>query len=344
MLNSTRVLGPGSGSINAPVMFVGEAPGRLGADASELPFHGDRAGHNFEELLDQVGLSRYDAFVTNAILCNPRDKHGNNATPDATEIQNCSEFLREQVALINPKIVVTLGAVSLRSAEMVATHSLALRSAVRTASDWFGRLLIPLYHPGQRAMIHRSFANQLSDYQFVAETLRRYGKKRKSANIAAPRLSSKEKVGAVAARIIRQKPTLSYFALHKLVFLAEARHLEKTGKRLTDAYIIRQKDGPYCVELNVGKLVHLLPKLEVMRNGTEVTLRMTTQGDLLDGDLPEMLSKDELTSIDDVIDAYGAMSNADLKRVSYLAKPMRTILRRERTHRVNLFNAPVFPI
>jgi uracil-DNA glycosylase family 4 len=329
-------------------MFVGEAPGRLGADASQLPFHGDRAGHNFEELLDQVGLSRYDAFVTNAVLCNPRDDAGNNATPDASEIQNCSGYLREQIELINPKIVVTLGAVSLRSTALVSTHRLALRAAVRTASNWFGRLLIPLYHPGQRAMIHRSFANQLSDYQFVVETLRRlcarrFATKRKVPKVAVSRRSPKERVRAVAARIIKKRRKLSYFSLHKLVFLAEAKHLEKTGKRLTEGYFIRQKDGPYCVELNIGKLLGLLPNLEVLRTGRNVMLRVSGQGDLLDTDLADVLSSEETKSIDDVIEAYGGMSNADLKRISYLARPMRLILRREKLEHVNLFNAPVFP-
>ena len=69
MNGSARVLGPGCGPLDAPLMFVGEAPGRLGADGSHLPFHGDKSGHNFEKLIEQVGVSRYEVFVTNAVLC-----------------------------------------------------------------------------------------------------------------------------------------------------------------------------------------------------------------------------------------------------------------------------------
>jgi uracil-DNA glycosylase family 4 len=64
MAESCRIFGYSSGRVDAPIMFVGEAPGRLGADASAIPFHGDKAGDNFESLIEQVGLSRYDCFIT----------------------------------------------------------------------------------------------------------------------------------------------------------------------------------------------------------------------------------------------------------------------------------------
>src|SRR6202012_1690379 len=76
-----RVLSAANGAYPSNLMFIGEAPGRLGADSTQIPFHGDKAGDNFERLLKQVGLSRYDCFVTNAVLCNPRDADGNNNPP-----------------------------------------------------------------------------------------------------------------------------------------------------------------------------------------------------------------------------------------------------------------------
>ncbi|WP_205846417.1 uracil-DNA glycosylase, partial [Klebsiella pneumoniae] len=103
-------------------MFVGEAPGRLGADGSHLPFHGDKSGHNFEKLIEQVGISRYEVFVTNAVLCNPKDERGNNATPTSTEIANCAPFLRETVEILDPSIVVTLGAVALKACGELEAH------------------------------------------------------------------------------------------------------------------------------------------------------------------------------------------------------------------------------
>jgi len=160
MRNSARVLNRSAGALSARVMFIGEAPGRLGADQTEIPFHGDQAGHNFEQLIRSVGLSREALFITNAVLCNPRDSGGRNATPNHLELENCSSFLREQIRLIDPQIVVTLGSSALRATSAIERHALSLAADVRTARAWFGRLLIPLYHPGQRAMVHRSAANQ----------------------------------------------------------------------------------------------------------------------------------------------------------------------------------------
>jgi uracil-DNA glycosylase family 4 len=180
---SKRVIGHASGRLDAPVMFVGEAPGRLGADASSIPFHGDKAGDNFEGLLEQVGLSRYDCFITNAVLCNPRDDKGNNSTPSREELANCSIFLQRQIDLIQPSIVVTLGAQALQALRLIEPHDLSLAGGVRNKYAWYRRILIPLYHPGQRAMIHRSFFNQLVDYRFVAETYRRLGQERRQAEV-----------------------------------------------------------------------------------------------------------------------------------------------------------------
>ncbi len=343
MMNSARVIGPGCGPLNAPLMFIGEAPGRLGADVSHLPFHGDKAGHNFESLLNQVGLTRYDIFVTNAVLCNPKGDGGNNATPNLREQRNCQNHLREQLELLNPRIVVTLGGTALRAAAGLAPHNLTLRDDVRTAVPWNGRLLIPLYHPGQRALLHRSFANQLSDYQFVVETLTRMGKSAQTRR-RGPTQRSSGRLTAVVQRILSKKKRLSYFALHKLLFLAETKYLEKTGERLTRAYIIRQKDGPYCVDLHPKRLPALVSGIEVASTRAGLILAAPAQGDFFDNrQETQVLSAVALEIIDGVIERYGEMSHSDLKRAAYLASPMRRILRRERSARENFFNAPLFP-
>src|ERR1700744_5769722 len=115
MCNSSRILGRSSGDLSALMMFMGGAPGRLGADDTAIPFHGDKAGENFEKLIAQANISRYDFFITNAVLCNPKDEKGNNATPTKSEVVNCSKFLRRQLELIQPRIVVTLGSQALQA-------------------------------------------------------------------------------------------------------------------------------------------------------------------------------------------------------------------------------------
>ncbi|MCC7105701.1 MAG: uracil-DNA glycosylase, partial [Chloroflexi bacterium] len=71
MAGRRRVLSGANGSPLAPLMFIAEAPGRLGAERTGVPFSGDQAGRSFELLLREARLTRTEVFVTNAVLCNP---------------------------------------------------------------------------------------------------------------------------------------------------------------------------------------------------------------------------------------------------------------------------------
>lgn len=337
MSNSERVLGHASGPVDAKMMFIGEAPGRLGADTSHIPFHGDKSGHNFESLLDQVGLNRYDFFVTNAVLCNPKDANGNNATPTSVEIKNCSAFLKRQIEIVDPTIVVTLGATALKACSELSPHDLSLRDTVRTSNAWMERKLAPLYHPGQRAMIHRSFANQLADYQFIAEEFRRLAKRR--SRKANARTASD--TAALVALIVEETPELSYFALHKLLFLAEANALEQLGKRMTDAYIIRQKDGPYCVDLHLSKLQLAFPRLIVSSRAGRLFLKFPDRDLLSLGTEASAFSTAQRQLVSQVVRKYAGLGDAELKRRVYLSSEMRRVLRKEKSLRLNMFNSPL---
>src|SRR3712207_6403845 len=92
MEGRARVLGRKNGGLFARVLFVGEAPGRLGADRTGMPLSGDRSGNTFERLLRAARLTREEVFITNAVLCNPRDEKGRNARPMKSELNNCSNF------------------------------------------------------------------------------------------------------------------------------------------------------------------------------------------------------------------------------------------------------------
>lgn len=343
MEGSARVLSAGCGPLDSKLVFVGEAPGRLGADGSHLPFHGDKSGHNFESLIEQVGISRYQVFVTNAVLCNPKDALGNNATPSPTEIANCADFLKDQLEILKPEIVVTLGAVALRACSMIDPHALVLKEHVRTRNKWFGRNLVPIYHPGQRAMMHRSFANQLADYQFVAELSRRGGKAKEKTKPSGQR-GDAGKLATVVSRLVDAQPEgISYFALHKLYFLAEVAHLEATSERITNSYVVRQKEGPYCVDLHLAKLPNLVHGLIMENVGGLIRLRRSHQLNLVTHGTTVPLRPSEITAIDAVIARYGKLSDSELKRAAYLSKPMRAMLRREKALHANLFNAAVLP-
>lgn len=333
MCGSKRVLNRSAGSLSADIMFIGEAPGRLGADNSGIPFHGDKAGHNFEELLEFSQIDRSKIFVTNAVLCNPKDEIGNNSTPTKIEIQNCADHLANQIKIINPKIVVTLGLTALESTRFTSLHSLTLRENVRTANKWFNRILVPLYHPGQRAMMHRSFANQRSDYQFISELLKRLTKKQ--ATIKNQKGSSS--VLPIVKEILMNMNSMEYFKLHKLFYLVEYNYFKEHHQRLTNAYIVRQKDGPYCTDLHIQKLKRGFPELEIRnRNGS---LFIGFSQTLFEN--YKHLSGKPVEIIKSVVSKYGQLSNDEIKTKVYLTEPMRNLLKMEESENRNLYNSPI---
>src|SRR5437660_12461975 len=102
MCERAAVLSELNGPVNARVMFIGEAPGRKGADRTRVPFSGDQSGKNFERFLASIGLIRADIFITSAALCNPRSASGANRRPSAVEIRNCSDVLGRTTELVQP--------------------------------------------------------------------------------------------------------------------------------------------------------------------------------------------------------------------------------------------------
>ena len=172
MCGRSAVLSERNGRAGAGVMFVGEAPGRQGGDRTRVPFSGDQSGRNFSRYLASVGLAREEVFITNSALCNPRSETGANRKPTREEVSNCSDFLRRQVEVVGPRVVVTLGAVALAALRAVEYHPLTLKEHVGQIQRWHGRLLVPLYHPSPQVLAsHRREPQQLEDYRAVALAL-----------------------------------------------------------------------------------------------------------------------------------------------------------------------------
>jgi uracil-DNA glycosylase len=172
MCERAAVLSELNGPVNARVIFIGEAPGRKGADRTRIPFSGDQSGKNFDRFLASIGLARSNVFITSAALCNPRTESGANRRPSAKELRNCSSFLRRTIELISPRIVVTLGGVALEALKLVHYHEFTLRDDAAKVRRWNGRLLIPLYHPSPQVLItSRDERAQLRDYKVVARAI-----------------------------------------------------------------------------------------------------------------------------------------------------------------------------
>ncbi len=109
-LHETRTRAvPGEGDTDTEVIFVGEGPG-FNEDREGRPFVG-RAGGLLERLLGHVGWGRKDVFITNVVKCRPPD----NRDPEPEEIAACAPFLRRQLQVLDPSVVVTLGRFSMAS-------------------------------------------------------------------------------------------------------------------------------------------------------------------------------------------------------------------------------------
>ena len=174
MCERAAVLSELNGSVDAQVMFIGEAPGRKGADRTRVPFSGDQSGKNFERFLASIDLKRSSIFITSAALCNPRTDSGANRRPKSSEIRNCSDFLKRSIALVDPRVVVTLGTVALEALKLVHYHDFNLKNDAGRICGWNSRLLVPLYHPSPQVLItSRKEAAQLRDYQVVRRAIGR---------------------------------------------------------------------------------------------------------------------------------------------------------------------------
>ncbi|HKP46333.1 MAG TPA: uracil-DNA glycosylase [Pyrinomonadaceae bacterium] len=172
MCGRSAVLSELNGDVSARIMFIGEAPGRKGADRTRTPFSGDQSGVNFDRFLSSIKLNRNDIFITSAALCNPRSASGANRKPSQTEIRNCSEFLRRTLELVNPEIVVTLGSVALNAIKAIKAHELVLKDSAAQVHLWNDRTLVPLYHPSPQVLAsHRREAEQLRDYSVIRRVI-----------------------------------------------------------------------------------------------------------------------------------------------------------------------------
>lgn len=129
---------PGEGRRDADIMLIGEGPGEQ-EDLSGRPFVGP-AGQLLDKMLNAIGLKREDVFICNVVKCRPP----RNRTPERDEAEACLPYLRAQVALVRPRIIILLGATAARN---------AISPDIRITRDrgaWFekdGVYLIITYHP-----------------------------------------------------------------------------------------------------------------------------------------------------------------------------------------------------
>lgn len=128
----------GSGSAYAEVMFVGEAPGK-NEDLQGLPFVG-QAGKLLDELLGLIGFDRSEVFIANVLKCRPPG----NRDPQIEEIDICKDHLMEQIKIIDPKVICTLGKFSTQLLLNTDKGITGLRGKVFRIG---GHVIMPINHP-----------------------------------------------------------------------------------------------------------------------------------------------------------------------------------------------------
>ncbi len=168
-----HVLGATNGPLETRLLIVGEAPGRLGAARTGVPFRGDRSGERLDTLLAAAALDRSEVFITNAVLCNPLTEAGDgarNRRPRASELARCSPYLERTLALVRAPVIAALGGAALDALARIEAHEIARVSEVAGEPRcWAGRTLVPLVHPSPRTQGRRSWAQQLEDWKRLGE-------------------------------------------------------------------------------------------------------------------------------------------------------------------------------
>ena len=335
-----KVLSQSNGNIDSQVLFVAEAPGRLGAERTGVPLHGDRTGDNFEILLGNIGWKREEIFITNSILCNPQKENGTNGTPTTDEISNCSAYLEMVINLVNPCVIVTLGTTALDALSLISPHYVELKKGVAKIIHWRGIKLFPLYHPGPRAAIHRSLIKQRSDFILLAKIVHpKKGLLEKTKLSTIKDISSQKTPTSNLHQIVRTVVELggkmTYFKLTKLLYMIDLLSLNKLGHTVACDLYIRQVDGPWPPKLNDA-----IKELEGYELHRFFVKRIPM---IISGPSPRSVIHLDSTIMEIIIEVfqkYGALNNSDIKTAVYLTNPMRYILSEEKKGK-DMRNKPV---
>ncbi len=128
----------GVGNENADIMFIGEGPG-ADEDTQGIPFVG-KAGQLMNKAFDVVGIEREEVYIANIVKCRPP----NNRNPEQDEVLSCINYLRNQVMIVKPKIIVLLGRISLQN---ILGKEYKITASRGKWVEKKGILYMPTWHP-----------------------------------------------------------------------------------------------------------------------------------------------------------------------------------------------------
>lgn len=152
----------GVGDPHARVMFIGEGPGK-NEDLQGEPFVG-AAGQLLNELLAHAGLVRGEVYIANVVKCRPPG----NRDPEPIEIETCTPFLREQIRLIEPEVLVTLGNFATKFVLKTEVGITRLHGTVRRTGRF---TVLPIYHPAAAIYDQTKRIALFEDFEQLARVL-----------------------------------------------------------------------------------------------------------------------------------------------------------------------------
>lgn len=166
--HAQRVVRDVQGNEEADVVFIGEAPGR-NEDRLGRPFIGS-SGRLLDELLASVDLQRSQVYVTNVVKYRPVEPlDGKNRQPTPQEHRDSLPFLKREMRIIKPKVIVTLGAHALRAILPDSPSISVVHGTIQMTPK--GKLVIPLYHPATALYNPPSKPGLFKDFQTVGDVL-----------------------------------------------------------------------------------------------------------------------------------------------------------------------------
>jgi uracil-DNA glycosylase family 4 len=153
---------PGEGAVPARLMVIGEGPGRQ-EDEAGRPFVG-AAGQLLDRMLQAIHLDRSQVFIANVVKCRPPQ----NRTPTDEEIEACAPFLARQIALVDPDVILVLGATAAKALLGARTRITQIRGQWQA---WGQRAVMPTYHPAYLLRDPRQKVVVWEDLRQVADRL-----------------------------------------------------------------------------------------------------------------------------------------------------------------------------
>ena len=150
----------GTGNKNALIMFIGEGPG-ADEDIQGEPFVG-KAGKLMNMAFEAIGLKREDVYIANIVKCRPPS----NRNPEDDEAEACLDYLRNQVILVKPKIIVLLGSIALKN---ILGKEYGITAARGKWVEKKGILYMPTWHPAALLRDETKKVDFIKDLQLVIE-------------------------------------------------------------------------------------------------------------------------------------------------------------------------------